>query len=106
MPRKPKPPPVWDMYVEGLSTGPVREAVPTEFVDDFTGDVMPMVQRPAPRPKRHGRVMTDLAQRKLALRVLAQHSEQAQRQRVQELVDQLQGKGSAQPQPSHTWRRF
>ena len=58
MPRKPKPPPAWDMQIEGLSQPWVQ---PIER-DDFTGEpikadpfVMPKASKPPPTPNEYAR---------------------------------------------------
>jgi hypothetical protein len=42
MPRKPKPPPIGHLVIEGLSDG--REVREKSYVDDFDGQVRPIVQ--------------------------------------------------------------
>ena len=99
MPRKPGLPPIANMVIEGLSDG--REVRAESFVDDFTGQVMPVVQdtRPArrlPTPNEMALRRKQIAQAKAELAM--QRSAKALKQVLVNMIDP--------PQHSPFKRRF
>lgn len=70
MPRKPKPP-IYDLYVQGLSTGEQPEQAEHVEYDDFNGKPIKVIA-PSVKPKRTARVIEDYALRSKALRIEAE----------------------------------
>lgn len=62
MPRKPGPPPVYDMQIEGLSPICIEHEVTKQsatFVDDFTGEVREVAPKLAQRIEHRAKVIED-----------------------------------------------
>ncbi len=88
MPRKPGLPLIANMVIEGLSDG--REVRAVSFVDDFTGQVMPVVQdtrpvRRLPTPNEMALRRKQIAQAKADLQ--AQRSAKALKQVLVNMID-------------------
>jgi hypothetical protein len=83
MPRKPKPPPIANMVIEGLSDG--REVREKSYVDDFDGEVRPVVQDM--KPKRNLRTGAELRAEQQRKRRLEVERKQAQAQRMAQALN-------------------